>query len=255
MREDSTLRSAEHALKLVLLATRRGQVTVSEVKRELGVGASTAHRLLATCRRVGFVRQDVVGGPYLVGPAVHELTLAATSAVTLRDAAAPVLLDLRAAIDETVSMLVLEGNHVRFVQSLEGQQTVRVGARLGKVLPAHCTAGGKAMLAALSEDELHERYQSRHLRTVSQRSISDWPALTRQLKMIRRRGWATNFGEGDPSIGAIAASVLLSTGEPVAAVAAAAPLARLTTAKEAEALAPHVLEAASVIQRRLRGSV
>src|ERR671914_756317 len=88
--------SAATALALVRLVARRGSVTVSEVGRELGVAVSTAHRLLATCVREGFVRQDHVGGPYLAGPALHELTLVVGSnAVSLRDAGAEVLAGVR----------------------------------------------------------------------------------------------------------------------------------------------------------------
>jgi IclR-like helix-turn-helix domain-containing protein len=83
------LQSAEHALRLVQLITARGSMGLTEVTVELRVGPSTAHRLLATCGHAGFVRQDRPGGRYLVGPAIHELMLAVTAAVSLRDAASP----------------------------------------------------------------------------------------------------------------------------------------------------------------------
>lgn len=247
------LQSAEHALRLVLLVTTRGSVTVTEVAAELSVGASTAHRLLATCKRVGFVRQDRPGGPYVIGPAVHELTLTATAAVTLRDAAGPVLQDLAAELGETVSLLILEGPRTRFVESIEGSNTVRVAARVGVVLPAQCTSGGKAMLACLDESELQRRFPGGRLETVSDRSLRSWPELIRELDRVRHRGWATNFGEGDPGIGAVGVCVRSGTGEPRAAVVAAAPLSRLGTAREAAAIVQPVLEAAARVQRRLRG--
>jgi DNA-binding IclR family transcriptional regulator len=247
--------SAAAVLALVRLIARRGSVTVTEVSRELDVAVSTAHRLLATCVREGFARQDHGGGPYTAGPALHELTLVAGShAVTLRDAGAEVLADLRDDLGETVSLAILEGRHTRFVQSLEGRQSVRVSSRLGLLLPAHSTSGGKAMLAALTPAALRKRYPSQHLAGTTDRSITGWDALEGELARIRRRGWATNVGETDPSIAALGAAVLLGTGEPVAAVSVAAPMSRLGTATRLRALAPAVVAAASLIQQRMRGS-
>ena len=247
--------SAAAVLALVRLVARRGSVTVTEVSRELDVAVSTAHRLLATCVREGFARQDHVGGPYAAGPALHELTLVVGShAVSLRDAAADVLTGLREELGETVSVAILEGRSVRFVQSLEGPQSVRVSSRLGRLLPAHSTSGGKAMLAALDNGALQARYPSHHLEVTTPRSISDWAALRRELTRVRGRGWATNIGETDPSVAALGAAVLLGTGEPVAAVCVAGPMSRLGTAGRLRSLAPAVIAAASLIQQRLRGS-
>lgn len=83
------MNSARMALHTVSLVGRRGSVTPSEVAAELGVARSTAHRVLGNCVAAGFVRQDVTGGPYLVGRAVHELALGATSAVHPGDAREP----------------------------------------------------------------------------------------------------------------------------------------------------------------------
>ncbi|OLT03000.1 hypothetical protein BJF90_27175 [Pseudonocardia sp. CNS-004] len=173
----SAISSAAAVLALVRLIARRGSVTVTEVSRELDVAVSTAHRLLATCVREGFARQDHVGGPYTAGPTLHELTLVAGShAVPLRDAGAEVLAGLREELGETISLAILEGRHTRFVQSLEGPRSVRVSSRLGLLLPAHSTSGGKAMLAALAPSALRERYPSQHLEATTDRSIADWDA-------------------------------------------------------------------------------
>ncbi|GHF11513.1 hypothetical protein GCM10014715_79000 [Streptomyces spiralis] len=245
------LQSAEHALRLVLLVARRGSVTLSEVAAELGVGASTAHRLLSTCKHAGFVRQDRPGAPYLAGPAVLELSLATTSAITLRDAADPVLRDLAAATGETAGFAVLEGPRVRFVSCLEGGGSDRVASRVGMVFPAHRTAGGKAMLACYDEDELRRRIP----RVLLAEDGASWPELLRDVTRVRRRGWAAAFGESDPAVSAVGACVRTGTGEPRAAVTVAVPRMRMSTGREAEALAPQTVAAAALIERRLRGAV
>jgi DNA-binding IclR family transcriptional regulator len=246
--------SARMALRAVELVAQRGGLTVTELAAELGVVKSTAHRVLANCVAAGFVRQDHVGGPYVIGVTAHELALHATSAVRLRDAAQATLEQLRDDTGLTASVLVLEGRTSRFVQSLEGTGPGRALTRLGRTLPAHCTSGGKAMLAFLSEVELARRYPSRRLDRPSERSVGDWDALLRVLAAVRKRCWATNLGETDPGITGVGAPILLSNGSPVAAVCLAATADRLHTRDEIDAVVPVLLAAATRIQSALRGA-
>jgi DNA-binding IclR family transcriptional regulator len=253
--EPRVLQSAEHALRLVMLVSQRGKLRVSEAAAELDVAQSTAHRLLNTCKHAGFLSQPQPGGPYVIGDAVYELALTTSAAVTLRDAASPVLRDLHQELGETVSLLILRGNKVRFAESIDGTHPLRVANRTGVVVPAHCTSGGKAMLACLTPEQLEARYRSRFLEGVSERSIRDWGALVKELDRVRKRGWAANFGESDPGIAGVGAAVRSGTGDPIAAVTVAAPMSRLSTGPEATALAPAVQRAAFRIQQRIRGGV
>lgn len=247
------MNSAQLALRAVQLVARRGSLTVTELASELRIARSTAHRVLANCVATGYVRQDHVGGPYVMGKAIHELALGATSAVSLRDAAAPVIAELRQELGFTTSVSILESRSTRFVQSLEGRPAHRVNSRLGRVRPAHCTSGGKAMLAFCSNDDLAHRYPSRALDRPTERSIGGWDELMRELDQIRSRGWAASVGESDPGINAVGAPVLLGSGEPAAAVSVASVAPRLATRSEILGVAGALVDAATRIQSALRG--
>jgi IclR family transcriptional regulator, acetate operon repressor len=247
------MKSSTSALRTLLVVASRGGVTVSELARELGSSTSTAHRILHDCRSLGFVRQDHAGGRYLPGQALHELALSSTSATGLRDAAMPALESLRDSLGETVSLIVLEGRHVRFVQVLEGSSSVRVGSRLGRTFPAHTISGGKAMLALGSLEWLEQRYPGRHLERLTDRTTVRWDTLLAELEVIRHQGWAMTQGESDPDISGVGAAVRLGTGEAIAAISVAVPSSRLRAKAEARALAPSVTSAAEAIQLRIRG--
>lgn len=245
--------SATAALRAVMVLGARGTVTVSELARELGVSPSTAHRVLRACLSLGLARQDHVGGPYLPGQAMHELALSSHSALSLRDAAHPVLERLRERAGETVSLMVFEGRHVRFVQSFEGPKAGRVASRLGSAFPAHAISGGKAMLALEPLEHLEHRYPGGHLERPTLRTTADWATLLGDLKTIRRQGWSVSIGESDPGVCGVGAAVRLGTGSAVAAVSVSVDRSRLRSAADAAALAPLVTAAAEAIQRRLRG--
>jgi DNA-binding IclR family transcriptional regulator len=249
-KETST--SAELALRAVLLIAQRGQLTVSEVARELDVASSTAHRILTNCRRTGFVRQDNHGGPYVIGPAMHEIALTVTGSRNLREAAGSVLEELHADIEEAVAFYVLEGKYARVVQSLPSTRTRPPAQALGKLFPAHCTAGGKALLSQESPEQLRRRFPGGLLARYSERSITEWTALLEDLARVRQRGWAVSVGEFEPNITGVAAPVVLSTGAVVGAVVLSEHGSRLHTRSEIEALAPRVMEAADTITARMR---
>jgi DNA-binding IclR family transcriptional regulator len=230
------VQSADHALRLLRAVVDRKALRVSDAAQLLGVVPSTAHRLLATLSHQGFVIQQRKGGAYIPGPTVTELALASAQALDLHSVAGPVLERLRDATQETVSLLVLEGAKVRFIDSIDGPRTVRVASRLGVTLPAHCTSGGKALLALLTRDELLGTYPKEDLPTWSPRSLSSRDRLEVELADVRRRGYATNFDEGDTGIGGVGRAVRDAAGGPLVAVTVAAPIARLNTRKAAAAL-------------------
>jgi DNA-binding IclR family transcriptional regulator len=232
------VQSADHALTLLRAVARRGSLRVAEAAILLEVVPSTAHRLLSTLAHQGFVLQERRGGAYLPGPTITEL-VGSSNGIDLRAAARPMLDWLRDQTRETASIMILEGNEVRFLDSIDGSRSVRVSARTGVVLPAHCTSGGKVLLAALDQDELRRRYPDERLVARSPRSITTWGRLDAELAEVRRRGYATNFEEGDADIGAVSVAVRPPRGEgAVAALCVAAPLARLRTKRAAGALLP-----------------
>ncbi|MBC6457203.1 IclR family transcriptional regulator [Actinomadura sp. HBU206391] len=243
--------SVDNALRLLEIIGERQVLRVADAADLLGVARSTAHRLLTALRRRGFVLQDKPNGAYRPGPVLNEIGLAAIGRIDIRRTARPVLEELREQTRETVSLSLLEGRNIRFVDCVESPRSVRVGNRTGMVMPAHCTAGGKAILACLAPVELDRRYRDRELTTRTPASISDWAVLSRELEDVRRDGYALNGEEGESGISAVAVALRDVTGAPLAAIAVVVPSSRMPTEESARALAPTVLRAAETIQQLL----
>jgi DNA-binding IclR family transcriptional regulator len=247
--------SVDNALRLLELIGERQALRVADAADLLGVARSTAHRLLTALRRHGFVLQDKPNGAYRPGPVLNEIGLAAIGRIDIRRVARPVLEELREQTRETVSLSLLEGRNVRFVDCVESLRSVRVGDRTGIVLPAHCTAGGKAILASLAPVELDRRYRDRELPTRTAASIADWEVLRGELDAVRVDGYALNREEGEDGIGAVAVALRDLTGAPLAAVAVVVPSSRMPTPEAGRALAPAVLRAAETIQQLLNAEL
>lgn len=201
-----TLGSVDNALRILHLLRRKGPLRVSDIAKELHVGTSTAHRLLATLREQRFVRQEAPGKRYELGPAM--LFTAGTSAVEHCVAtAAPIMMRLRDAIKETVHLSALRGTEVVFLTSAEANRPARVTTRVGMHPIAHATAAGKVLLAALERDQFLELYPDERLEALTLRTVTSRRELEAQLLEVLETGYARNIGESEPEIYTIAVPI------------------------------------------------
>ncbi|WP_369134002.1 IclR family transcriptional regulator [Modestobacter sp. I12A-02662] len=223
-RDDAPLQSVDRALQLTLLLRGGRQLSVQEAAAVLGTAPSTAHRLLNALVHRGFAAQDrqrrYVAGPVFV-PQAPEV-----NAGLLRQLAYPVLQTLHERLGETVQVMVLKGNHILFVDGIENvQRSLRVGMRIGDEMPAYCSAGGKAILAEMGNQEVELLYRG---------GLTPWPtarfttvnALKRHLATVRRLGYGTSAEETERGVHGAGVSVRGPSGEVIAALTTAVPSVR-----------------------------
>ena len=219
----SQLGSVDRALQLIMMLQAGETISVTEAATRLGVAPSTAHRLLAALCYRGFAVQDAARH-YSIGPALAAHAATVTTA-TLRSAASPALATLRQAFKETVHLMVLRGTSIQFVDGIEADRALRISLRVGGTMPAYCSAGGKAMLAALSTSEVDALHAA---------GLPEWPtakirsltALKRQLAEIRQAGYGVQIEETEVGVCGVGAAILDLTGRPVAGLTLALPMGR-----------------------------
>jgi IclR family acetate operon transcriptional repressor len=218
--------SVDNALRLLTMFRDRKRIRVSEASDALGVGRSTAHRLMAMLQYYGFVTQDPVTKSYASGPALVDIGLSAVRGIDIRSYARPYLERAVAAIDETSHLLVLEGTDVLFLDGVESGRPVRSGTRTGLRCPAHATAAGKMMLSLLPPPRVHELYPSPQLESRTPKTIKTRAALEDELDRIRKQGWAEAAGENEPEIAAVAVPIGDRTLGLEGAISYAVPISR-----------------------------
>jgi DNA-binding IclR family transcriptional regulator len=224
----STSQTLDRGLQVLEAVARAGDpLTVAEAAASVGLDRTVAHRLVATLAARGYLQRDA-GGGYRLGPTCLALAPAITD---LRTTARPFLEELGSATGETVHVVVLSGREVVFLDGIESVHALRVGSRTGRVLPAHATSVGKALLAALPPEQFRALYERAD-------------ALERQLAAVRECGYATNRGESENGVGSIGVAVRNPAGEPRAALSVAMPLERWSEAGQEQAAC--VLKSAAV---------
>ena len=134
---------------------------------------------------------------------------------------------LSSRLNETVNLMIRVGTKVRFLETVEGTSTLRVGDRQGTVLPANKASGGKAMLAELEPALIEQLFRSQNAE-IGGDSIPDaeYPAFLRELEAVRGNGFAANFEGTEEGISALGMALHNGKGEVVGAISVATPVTR-----------------------------
>lgn len=220
--------SVDNALRLLRMFGTQPIIRLSEASQMLGVAHSTAHRLLAMLAYHDLVRRDPRTRAYTIGPALIEIGLAAVAGMDVRTTLRPVLDVLASELNETTHLAVLEGSWTHYVDGIESTKAVRVATRTGRLMPAHCTAVGKAMLATLSLDELRRAYPDEVLEQTTHKSLRSRIELEQHLEKVRRLGYAINREESEEGVTAVGIAVRVAGSHGVVAgLGVAAPTRRM----------------------------
>lgn len=237
------IESVDNALRVLQMFRDHKQLRLADITESLGVAHSTAHRLMAMLLYRGFVQRDGASKIFSAGPTLLEVGLTVVRSLDIRTAARPILQRLREELGETIHLAALEGHDVRFLDAVESEKALRVTARTGRLLPAHCTSVGKALLAELSTAQLRLMFPKGKLTGMTEHSITSRRELERELETARMQGFATNREEFEAGVGSVGVVVRDGTNTAVAALSVSAPVSRLSDSMQTQAV--HVLTAAS----------
>jgi DNA-binding IclR family transcriptional regulator len=223
------IQSVSHALDILESFTKtEDELGVTELSKRLGLHKNNVFRLLATLEHRGYIEQNKQTENYRLGPKTLQIGSIFIEQRECRRQARPILENLMAASGETAVVAVLRANKVIYMDSVETDKTVRAVSRIGAMLPAHCTAVGKAQLAYLSPADIEKLYPEPELTMVTPRTIRGREALLAELKITRDKGYAVENEECDLDVTGVAAPVRDFSKNVIAAVGIVAPSNRLT---------------------------
>ena len=203
----------------------RPQVSIKDVRGALGVDDQLASRLLALIVEHGFAFKVADAGPYhSTSPGIPGNDLE-----RLRRLFRPSLDQLAQASGETVHFGVLEGVGVRFVDTIESLAPLRVSGRVGRLLPVHATSMGKAMLATMSDKQVHSLLPEARLARVVSHTRTSRESLMREIRRTRGLGFAINREESEDGVGSVGVALASDAHGLLGAFSIATPIVRLTT--------------------------
>ncbi len=210
------------------IARNRDGIGLAELSKRVGLHNSTTFHLVKTLVSLGYVRQLKDSKRYRIGRPLFALAASALDEIEMMSLATPVLDDLARATGESAHFSVPMGDAVVVLARTSGPGAFQLTDRVGVVRPAHCTALGKIMLAALAPSQFERYLQRAELKANTPKSITSAERLAREIAEVRRSGLAIDDGEFDPEMRCVAVPVRDFSGRTIGAIGISGPVWRLS---------------------------
>ena len=230
------VKSLEKALIILrLMIEERQPLSLTEIGKKLNFGKGTVHRILATLRSHRFVRQDPKTLKYGLGFMAAEMSTAIKAEDYIVKIIKPHLKKLSESCPEAISASILEFKEIRYIARFESRESLRVSIGAGTKFPAHCTATGKVLLSALSNEQLEKMYDDReNIQALTKNSIDSFSRLLKELKRVRNENLALDFEEALVGVNCVARPIRDSKNEILTAISISGPVSRMTKQKMLE---------------------
>jgi IclR family acetate operon transcriptional repressor len=229
---------------LEALARAEGGLTLTDVAQRVQLAPSTAHRLLATLEKMGYVYQAGELGRWYIG--LQAFTVG-TSFLANRDFVAqshPYMRRLMEQSGETANLGILDGTEAVFIDQVQCREMMRTIVKLGSRVPLHASGVGKAIFAALPDDEIDAILKVKGLPRITTNTITSPETMWASIRVIRQRGWSFDDEEHALGTRCVAAPIYNEHAEVLGAISLAGPSSRLPDEriKHLGSLVAHIAE-------------
>ena len=220
MGEIQSLARGLHILNLIWQAGR--SLGVTELALALGIDKSSASRLVKTMVQYGYLKPEPGSRRYVVGDRLYQIGWELVNRMPVREKARPYLYRLVKETGECAHTAVYSEGKALVIDDVEAEASLRVVGRTGRLIPLHCTAVGKSLLAFadLPLPAILERKMPA--------TITDSETLRLHLLETQARGYSLDDEEHEPGVRCIAAPVYNFLGVAIASIGISGPAVRVT---------------------------
>jgi len=237
---------------LECLARAEGGLTLTDVAQRCSLPPSTAHRLLATLQKTGYVYQAGDLGLWYVG--LQAFTVG-SSFLANRDFVAQSHVSMRRLMEqsgETANLAILDETEAVFIAQVQCREIMRLLVKLGSRVPLHASGVGKAIFAALPDERIDAILKVKGLPRITENTIVAPEIMWASLQVVRQRGWSFDDEEHALGTRCVAAPIYDEHAEPLGAISLAGPTTRLPD-ERIKQLGPLVAHTAEELTQRLGG--
>jgi DNA-binding IclR family transcriptional regulator len=223
-----TVQVIERMFTLIdVLASREEAISLKEISEKAGLHPSTTHRILNDLATGRFVDRPQPGS-YRLGMRLLELGNLVKSRLNVRDAGLLPMRELHKLIQQPVNLSIRQGDEIVYIERAyserSGMQVVRA---IGGRAPLHLTSVGKLFLAADDPQRVRAYATRTGLSGHTKNSLTQLPALERELSKVRQHGNAHDNEELELGVRCMATGIYDDQGTLVAGLSISAPAGRL----------------------------
>lgn len=216
------IQSLARGLRILdLIANSDRSLGVTELAQALSIDKSSASRLVRTLVNQGYLQAEPGTRRYTLGKRLYHIGWQMLNLMPIRQKARPYLYRLVQETGECAHTAVFAEGKALVIDDVETETTLRVVSGTGRMIPLHCTAVGKGLLA------FAEVPPPRELQAFTSRTITLWEQLEAHIFETCQRGYALDDEEFDEGIRCIAAPVYNYMGITIAVLGISGPKVRL----------------------------
>jgi DNA-binding IclR family transcriptional regulator len=252
-RDEAADRPAQNLLERII-AVLEALVDAGEpvgpraLARATGVDRSAVGRILQQLDEIGVLHR--IDGGYAPGPRLFTLSRMLVSLDTLPKAAGSVLATLVAQYDEACYVCMRRGDSAVYLYDVQASKPLRYVVELGRPVPLHAGAAGRAILAGVSRDEAERVLREAPPLRLTQWTITDVGDLLEMAAADAIRGWSVSHQERVEGGVAIAAPFFDQSGTCQGSVVFTSPISRMD-GRDEDTIGAAVHEAATALSARL----
>jgi IclR family transcriptional regulator, KDG regulon repressor len=226
------IKSVEKAIDILSCFTTEAQyLTVIEITRRTGLNQSTVSRILTTLAHKNCVERLNSSGGYCLGSKFYQWEGLVKQGENLADVAKPAMTRLRDIYGEEVSLYVVNDCYRTCIAVVASTYGVARVTPIGMILPLHCGAAGKVLLAHLSDAKRRKIISEKNLEKFTSATMTDPAEIEEALLKIRTDGYAVSRGEREEGAFSLSAPVRNGKRQVIASLAFSGPTFRLSEEK------------------------
>lgn len=200
--------AVERALAVLeMLAASRKGLTLSEIARNLDLNRSSIYYVLRTLEQHGYIMRPSARDRYTFTPRLFTLANRSLEGLGIREKGTPFLQRLARETGLTGHLTILSQSELVILDKATPVGKGPLPTWIGKWLPVHCTAAGKALLAFQPEDVI-DLCINRGLIRYNENTIVSAKRLRADLERIRIRGYSIDDEEETLGLRCVGAPVL-----------------------------------------------
>ena len=249
-----TIQALDRGINLLITLAREGELNLTDLALSVGMPPSTAHRMLGTLEKHGFVELDVATQHWAVGVEAFRVGSAYLGRTNLVESARATMRQLTEETGETANLAIADQGDVVFVSQIESHNPIRAFFRPGTRGLMHASGIGKALLANFTRADVEKILHKKGCPEFTAKTITAPGALFADLDEVKRRGWALDDEERYTGMRCVAAPIYNSFSEAIAGVSVSGPTGRFPDNLIAE-IGSRVKRAAQEITTSIGGTM
>ena len=248
----TTVQALDRGIALLQNLATHQALSLSDMALQLGMPASTAHRLLMTLQQHDFVDFDENTQLWQVGIEAFRVGSAYLNRTNLLDAARQPLRDLMQSTGETANLAVMDQTEVVFVAQVETSNPIRAFFSAGTRALMYSSGIGKAILSQLPKRQLETLLQAAGLPQYTAQTLTAPQALYADLDLTAQRGWSFDQEERYDGMSCVGAVIRNAHGDVVGGMSVSGPSVRFSP-QQVAAIGLQVKAAADQVTQAMGG--